>query len=70
MARQEIEAVIPWRSNELGAREYDRERYRRRSRVEQTINRLKRFRRIATRYEKLAASYLAMVTIACIMEWL
>ena len=62
--------MIPWRSNELGAREYDRERYRRRSRVEQTINRLKRFRRIATRYEKLAASYLAMVTIACIMEWL
>ena len=27
-------------------------------------------RRIATRYEKLAASYLALVTIACILEWL
>jgi transposase len=38
--------------------------------VERTINRLKRYRRIATRYEKLAASYLALVTIACILEWL
>jgi transposase len=38
--------------------------------IERTINRLKRYRRIATRYEKLAANYLAMVTIACILEWL
>ncbi|MGA7672607.1 MAG: IS5/IS1182 family transposase, partial [Nitrolancea sp.] len=35
-----------------------------------TINRLKRYRRIATRYEKRAAAYLAMVTIACIFEWI
>jgi transposase len=35
-----------------------------------TINRLKRYRRIATRSDKLASSYLAMVTLACILEWL
>ena len=38
--------------------------------IERSINRLKRHRRIATRYEKLAVTYLAMVTIACILEWL
>ena len=65
----EIEAVIPTRDNERD-QNYDREAYRERSMIERTINRLKRFRRIATRYDQLASSYLAMVTIACILEWL
>jgi transposase len=34
------------------------------------INSLKRFRRVATRYEKLSDNYLAMVTIAAITIWL
>jgi transposase len=34
------------------------------------INQLKQFRRIATRYEKRAASYLAMLTLAAILLWL
>ncbi|WP_375341309.1 transposase [Okeania sp. SIO2C2] len=38
--------------------------------VERAINRLKQWRRIATRYEKLAANYTAMITIACIILWL
>jgi transposase len=38
--------------------------------VERLINRLKRFRRIATRYEKRAANYLAMVTFGMILLWL
>lgn len=66
----EIEMVIPYRDNESGPKEYDRDAYRERPIIERTINRLKRYRRIATRYEKLAATYLAMVTIACILEWL
>lgn len=70
LAEREIEVVIPKRENEMGPKEYDRKAYRERPIVERTINRLKRYRRIATRYEKLAASYLAMVTIACILEWL
>jgi transposase len=70
LLQREIEAVIPWRSNERGPKRYDRTAYRDCGRVELTINRLKRYRRIATRYEKLAATYLAMVTIACILEWL
>ncbi|GHO82227.1 hypothetical protein KSZ_02330 [Dictyobacter formicarum] len=38
--------------------------------VERTINRLKHFRRVATRYEKRAVNFLAMVTLACILLWL
>jgi len=39
--------------------------------IERTINRLKQFRRVATRYDKRAANYLAMVTIAAIVRlWL
>jgi transposase len=70
LTQREIEAVIPWKANESGPREYDRDAYRERPVVERTINRLKRYRRIATRYEKRAAAYLAMVTFACILEWL
>lgn len=39
---------------------------RERPKIEQTINRLKLFRRVATRHDKLASSYLLMVTIAMI----
>ena len=41
-----------------------------RNRVERLINRLKQFRRIATRYEKRAVNYLAMLTIGMILLWL
>ena len=70
LQEREIAAVIPYREDEMGSHDYDRAAYRERSLIERTINRLKRYRRIATRYDKLASSYLAMVTIACILEWL
>jgi hypothetical protein len=38
--------------------------------IERTINRLKRFRRVATRYEKLAERYAATVAVADIFIWL
>ena len=44
--------------------------YRARNLVERFFNKIKQCRRIATRYDKLAETYLAMVTIACILEWL
>ncbi len=70
LLHREIEAIIPYRADEMGSRDDDRQRSGERPVIERTINRLKRFRRVATRYEKLAASYLAMVTIAMILEWL
>ena len=38
--------------------------------VERCFNRLKQFRRIATRYEKKALNYLTMLTLASILLWL
>jgi transposase len=64
-----IGAVIPHKRNERRGR-FDRAAYRERNRVERTINRLKHFRRVATRYEKRAVHYLAMVLIAVILLWL
>jgi transposase len=49
---------------------FDREAYRRRNVVERCVNRLKQWRAIATRYEKRAVNYRAMVVIASLMMWL
>lgn len=71
LQRRGIGAVIARRDNESrqGTR-FDRQAYRQRNRVERTFNQLKQFRRIATRYEKRAENYLAMLTIAAILLWL
>lgn len=66
LRRRGIHPVIARRSNEPQPRHFDRERDRARNLVERLINRLKQFRRVATRSEKLAVHYLAMVTIAAI----
>src|SRR4029077_17586302 len=52
LADRGIEPVIPPRSNRKTMIEYDREAYKRRNLIERCVNRLKQFRRIATRYEK------------------
>lgn len=70
LRRRGIGAVIPTRSDQRRSPRFDVEAYRRRSAVECAFGRLKQFRRIATRYEKLEASYLAMLTIAAIKVWL
>jgi len=70
LRRRHIGAVIPRRRDERPGRGFDRAAYRERNVVERFINRLKQNRRIATRYEKLAVSYAAMVTIAAIVLWL
>ena len=60
-----IEAVIPPRANRLEQRDYDRELYKNRNLVERFFNRIKHFRRVATRYEKLARNFLSMITLVC-----
>ncbi len=67
LAERGIKAVIPSRSNQRRV-QLDRATYRRRNVVERCIGWLKWCRRIATRYEKLAESYLAMVTLAMIQR--
>jgi transposase len=70
LRRRGIRFTIPRLSNEPRRGPFSREIYRQRNIVERPINRLKQFRRIATRYEKLATNYTAMITIACILLWL
>ncbi len=65
-----IEAVIPPRANRLEQRDYDRHLYKDRNLVERFFNRIKQFRRIATRYEKLARNFFAMLNLACCYIWL
>lgn len=62
--------TIPHKRNEAHTGPFDKVVYRLRNRVERFINRLKQFRRVATRYEKRASNYLAMVTLAAITLWL
>ncbi|MFN2383176.1 MAG: IS5 family transposase [Gemmatimonadota bacterium] len=74
LARRGIRAVIPrrrdQRPNDRRHRAFDRGVYRQRNRIERLVGRLKQYRRIATRYEKRAAHYLAMLTLAAVLLWL
>jgi len=66
-----IEAIIPIRSNQSKeSRPFDKQSYRRRSVIEQCVGWLKECRRIATRFEKLAVSFLAMFKLAMIQRYL
>ena len=65
-----IRAVIASRSDQPRSKLFDRVLYRTRNLVERLINRLKQFRRVATRYEKRGVNYLAMVTLAAVCLWL
>ena len=65
-----IRYTIPRKINERRDGPFDRTLYRLRNQVERSINRLKQYRRIATRYEKKAENYLAMLQIGSILLWL
>ena len=69
VSKRGIEAVIPSRSNQPKAK-LNKRKYRRRNVVERCIGWLKCCRRIATRYEKLATHFLAMVKLAMIQRCL
>jgi transposase len=70
LRRRGIGIVLPHRADQRASSLFDRRVYRERNRIERLINRLKQFRRIATRYEKRAANYLAMLAVAPMLLWL
>jgi len=67
---QGSQAVIPPRSNRLNPRAFDKHIYKNRNLIERFFGRVKQFRRIATRYDKLATSFLSFVHLACTIVWL
>jgi len=64
------EVVIPPLKTRREPHSYDRHIYRERHLIECLFNRLKQFRRIATRYEKLARNFLSMLNLAAAYVWL
>lgn len=81
LRRRGIKAVIPPKSDHLTARArrgsaggrpyaFDAQAYRGRNVVERSFNRAKQWRALATRYDKLAITYRAAVTILAIISWL
>jgi len=75
LRRHGIAAIIPQRSDQLVQHrgrplKFDRDTYRRRSVIECCIGWLKECRRIATRFEKLALHFLAMLKLAIIRRYL
>lgn len=75
LRRHNITAVIPEKHKPHGRKrgrppEFDREAYQRRNVIERSIGWLKQARRIATRFEKLAVNFLAMLKLAMIQRYL
>ena len=67
---QGSQAVIPPRSNRLRPRSFDRHLYKNRNLIERFFCRIKPFRRIATRKDKLAKSFLSFFHLVCAFIWL
>ena len=63
-------AVIPPRKNRIESRAYDKIIYKERNVVERLFQKLKHYRRIATRYERLARNYMAMLSLVATVIWL
>ena len=63
-------AVVPPKKNRKEPWEYDHELYKRRNIIERLFRRLKAFRRVCTRYDKLDLIFLSFIKIACIFIWL
>ena len=70
IADKNAKAVIPSSPSRSRKHRLDPDLYAQRHLVECCISKLKQFRRVATRFEKTAQNYLAIVTIAAIVLWL
>ena len=74
LVEQKIKPVIPHKDNEKARHDpkvtFDREAYRSRCVVEQCVGWLKEFRRIGTRFEKLAVNFHGMLQLAIIRRYL
>ena len=70
IAETGAEVVIPPKRNRKVQRHCDADLYKERNRIERFFNKLKQFRRVATRYDKLLANFMGFVKLAAIAIWL
>lgn len=70
LADRNMTAVIPSNASRARAIPYDCHLYKERHLVELFINKIKHFRRVATRYDKTIASYASFVAVAAFMLWI
>ena len=64
------EAVIPAKVNRRNPAPHDRTKYKWRNLIERLFNKLKNWRRVATRYDKTKESYLGFVALASVKLWI
>lgn len=69
-ANRGAKVVIPPKRNRKVQRPYDADLYKERNRIERFFNKLKQFRRVATRYDKLLVNFMGFVKLAAIAIWL
>jgi len=67
--RRGTKAVVPNKSNRKQPFSFDRKSYKQRHRIENAFCRLKDFRRIATRYDRLARNFLASICLVAAIVW-
>lgn len=60
--------VVPPKKSRKSPWEYDKELYKRRNEIERYFLRLKRFRKVFTRYDKLDIIFLAVISLAMILD--
>ena len=61
--------VVPNRANRIQPFSFNKKSYKQRHRIENALCRLKDFRRIFTRYDRLARNFLASVCLAAALVW-
>lgn len=64
----DLQPVVPPKINRLNPWEYDQELYKKRNEVERLFRRLKAFRRIFSRFEKLDVMFIAFIHVALICD--
>jgi transposase len=70
IAEMKAQAVIPSTRSRKAPIPYDEVVYKERNRIERCFNKLKHFRRFATRYDRTTDHYLAFIHLAAVMLWL
>ena len=70
LTAKSIEVVIPPKKNRLEQRQYDRHLYRERHLIECFIGKIKHYRRVFSRFEKLSKNYLGFLSFVSALVWL